>query len=90
MQEDNLRALIDDVRRQKTEKQTLELKAAHGGFPGKIYDTLSSFSNQDDGGVLLFGVTDKHLNTFVSCINQPFLLVSSFKSTIPFPFDNTI
>ena len=59
MQEDNLRALIDDVRRQKTEKQTLELKAAHGGFPGKIYDTLSSFSNQDDGGVLLFGVTDK-------------------------------
>ena len=59
MQEDNLRALIDDVRRQKTEKQTLELKAAHGGFPGKIYDTLSSFSNQDDGGVLLFGITDK-------------------------------
>lgn len=59
MQKKNLLALIEEVRRQRTEKQTLELKTAHGGFPGKIYDTLSSFSNQDDGGILLFGISDK-------------------------------
>lgn len=26
--------------------------------PAKIYDTLSSFSNQDDGGVIVFGVDE--------------------------------
>lgn len=59
MQAEDLKELVEEVLRQKTEKQTLELKAAHGGFPGKIYDTLSSFSNQDDGGIVLFGITDR-------------------------------
>ena len=59
MQTQELINLVTEIRRQKTEKQTIELKAANGGFPGKIYDTLSSFSNQDDGGIMIFGVTDK-------------------------------
>ena len=59
MQTEELINLVTEIRRQKTEKQTIELKAAHGGFPGKIYDTLSSFSNQDDGGIMIMGVTDK-------------------------------
>lgn len=58
MQEEALRQLVADIQRQKTEKQTLELKAAHGGFPKKIYDTLSSFSNQDEGGIIVFGISE--------------------------------
>ena len=58
MQEDTLRQLISDIERQKTEKQTLELKAAQYGFPHKIYDTISSFSNQDDGGIIIFGISE--------------------------------
>ena len=41
---------------QKAETQTLECKAAHIDCPKRLYDTLSSYSNQDSGGVLLFGV----------------------------------
>ena len=59
MQPEELRTLIEEIQRHKTEKQTIELKSAHEGFPGKIYDTLSSFSNQDDGGIMIFGVSDK-------------------------------
>lgn len=58
MQEDVLRRLVADIQRQKTERQTIELKAAEQGFPGKIYDTLSSFSNQDEGGIIIFGVKE--------------------------------
>lgn len=29
------------------------------GCPKRLYDTLSSFSNQDSGGVLLFGIDEK-------------------------------
>lgn len=43
---------------QKAETQTLELKAAHVDCPKRLYDTLSSFSNQDSGGTLLFGVDE--------------------------------
>ena len=59
MQEEALKKLVLDICRQKTECQNIELKAARGGFPGRIFDTLSSFSNQDEGGIILFGITDK-------------------------------
>ena len=33
MQAEELRALVQDIQHQKTEKQTVELKAGNGGFP---------------------------------------------------------
>ena len=50
--------LIQHVCRQKAETQTLELKSAREDCPRHLYDTLSSFSNQDSGGILLFGVDE--------------------------------
>lgn len=43
----------------KCETPTLELKSAELGCPKHLYDTLSSFSNQDDGGIIIFGVDEK-------------------------------
>lgn len=43
----------------KTERQDLEIKAANGGCPKRLYDTLSSFSNQDGGGTIFFGIDEK-------------------------------
>lgn len=42
------------------ESQFLELKSAGKGCPKRLYDTLSSFSNQDDGGIVIFGVDEEH------------------------------
>ncbi len=39
------------------EGETLEVKSAAGGTP-KVYDSLSSFSNQDQGGMILFGISE--------------------------------
>lgn len=50
--------LTKRVCKQKAETQTLELKSAHVDCPKRLYDTLSSFSNQDSGGILLFGVDE--------------------------------
>ena len=58
MQTDELISLVRDVQKLKTEKQTIELKACRQGVPGKIYDTLSSFSNQDEGGIIIFGISE--------------------------------
>lgn len=58
MQQEELKELIKSVKQLKTEWQTLELKSTASGFP-KIFDTLSSFSNQDSGGTIIFGMKDK-------------------------------
>ncbi len=55
-----LDTLIDQVQALKAETQTLELKAAAQGCPTRLYDTLSSFSNQDEGGTILFGVDEQN------------------------------
>lgn len=59
MQENVLLSIIKNIQNLKAEKQNIELKSTKGGFPKRIYDTLSAFSNQDEGGILIFGVTDK-------------------------------
>lgn len=59
MLEMEFKALLARVRQRQCEEQTIEVKSAHQGCPEKLYDTFSSFSNQDDGGILLFGLDEK-------------------------------
>ncbi len=57
---EELADLVGTVRASKAESQTLELKAAHEGCPKRLYDTLSAFANQDEGGVIVFGVDENN------------------------------
>ena len=50
--------LANKICKQKAEEQTTELKSAQIGCPKRLYDTLSSFSNQDSGGILVFGIDE--------------------------------
>lgn len=59
MQTEDLIKLVYDVKKIKSESQTLELKAAVNGCPTRLFDTLSSFSNQNEGGIILFGIDEK-------------------------------
>lgn len=52
--------LVDRVRKQMCEQQNIELKSAAKGTPQKLYDTLSSFSNQPGGGIIIFGIDEKN------------------------------
>ena len=58
MQPEMLKELIEKVINYRCESQTVELKSAHNGCPKRLYDTLSSFSNQDSGGVIIFGLEE--------------------------------
>lgn len=51
--------LANVTMKQQAEGQTLEVKAAHVDCPKRLYDTLSSFSNQDSGGIILFGLNEQ-------------------------------
>ena len=50
---------LDTIQKMKSETNTLEIKSAEKGCPQHLYDSLSSFSNQDEGGTIIFGIDEK-------------------------------
>ena len=52
--------LIEDIQLKKTESNYIEVKSARNGCP-KIFDTLSSFSNQQNGGTIIFGIDENEV-----------------------------
>lgn len=58
MQTEALKKLVLDIVSKKTETQTVEVKSAKNGCPTRLFDTLSSFSNQDEGGIIIFGIDE--------------------------------
>lgn len=65
MTSEELLDLLNEIQNNKCETRILEIKAAKNGCPKRLYDTLSGFSNQDDGGVIVFGVDEE--NGFDEC-----------------------
>ena len=65
MTSENLLNLIYQVIKSRAEYQFVELKSAREGAPKRIYDSLSSFSNSNDGGIIIFGIDEK--NGFELC-----------------------
>lgn len=56
---EELRELAVKIQMQRAEAQYIEVKTAGEGCPKRLYDTLSSFSNQDSGGILIFGLDER-------------------------------
>ena len=65
MTKEELLEKLNEIQQTKCETQTLEIKAAKSGCPKRLYDTLSGFSNQDDGGIIVFGVDEE--NNYDEC-----------------------
>ena len=53
---EQMQEILAQIQVLKSETQNLEYKTAAKGEPHKLYDTLSSFSNQDEGGIFILGL----------------------------------
>jgi ATP-dependent DNA helicase RecG len=58
LQTNELVQLAQKIAKSKSESQTIETKAAKVDCPKHLYDTLSSFSNQNGGGTIVFGIDE--------------------------------
>jgi len=67
---EELKHLVDDCINLRCESNTVELKKALGGTPKRLYDTLSSFSNQIGGGTIIFGI-DQENNYDICGVSDP-------------------
>jgi ATP-dependent DNA helicase RecG len=59
MQECALKELVRTIQQSRCEFQTIEVKTAQYGCPLNLRTTLSSFSNQDEGGIIIFGLSEQ-------------------------------
>lgn len=69
MLEIELVKLIEDIQLKKAESNYIEVKSARNGCP-KIFDTLSSFSNQQNGGTIIFGVDEMMITMSAEFMTQ--------------------
>lgn len=53
---EQMQAILAQIQVLKSETQNMQYKTAAKVEPHKLYDTLSSFSNQDEGGIIIFGI----------------------------------
>ena len=58
MQERDLEELVKKIQSRKCEGQEIEVEKAFKDCPTSLYDTLSSFSNQSTGGVIVLGLDE--------------------------------
>jgi len=58
MTRNELKQLISEVQKRQSEFDHVEVKAARGGTPRRLYEPLSAFANRTGGGVLLFGLDE--------------------------------
>lgn len=58
MRENDLIEIVNKITHIKSESSFYEVKAAKDGCP-KLFDTLSSFSNQSGGGIIVFGIDEE-------------------------------
>ncbi|MEQ8226300.1 MAG: RNA-binding domain-containing protein, partial [Candidatus Eremiobacterota bacterium] len=59
MTREELLQMISDIHQFQSELDDVEVKLAHGGTPKRLYESLSAFSNQPAGGVILLGLDEK-------------------------------
>ena len=61
MLEADLITLIQKIQHNQCDFQTIEVIAANTNTP-RLYETLSSFSNQDNGGIIVLGLNETDFN----------------------------
>ena len=54
-----LENIVSRIRTLGCKLQHVELKAASNGTPRRLYDTFSSFANQENGGLIIFGIDEE-------------------------------
>ena len=59
MTREELQAIIEEVQQRRSELDHVEVKAARGGTPRRVYESLSAFANRPGGGVMLFGLNEQ-------------------------------
>lgn len=76
---DELQEMLINLRQVGADMNHVEVKRAEGGFPRRLWETLSAFANTSGGGVIILGIDEEH-DFQVTGIRDPAHFQSSLAS----------
>jgi ATP-dependent DNA helicase RecG len=65
------KAVIDNLPNMGADNARVEFKAAEGGFPKSLWETLSAFANTTGGGLIVLGVSETATGLKAVGVTQP-------------------
>src|SRR3990167_2810292 len=68
---EELHEIIQSLQEAQTDTSFVEIKASVGGFPKRIWETVSAFANTPSGGGIILGVEGKDGQTNIVGVKQP-------------------
>src|SRR3990167_1723728 len=71
MLQEELNDLIESLKDAESETSFVEIKSCEGGFPKKIWETVSAFANSATGGVIILGIREDDNGITIAGVKNP-------------------
>lgn len=71
MLQEELNDLIESLKDAESETSFVEIKSCEGGFPKKIWETVSAFANSATGGVIILGIREADNGITIAGVKNP-------------------
>jgi ATP-dependent DNA helicase RecG len=71
MIKEDLKEIINSLKEIDDDTSSIEIKSGKGGFPKRIWETISAFANTPGGGIIILGITQTPEQIQVTGINNP-------------------
>jgi len=71
MIQEELKEIINSLKEIDDDTSSVEIKSAKGGFPKRIWETISAFANTPGGGIIILGITQTPDEIKVTGIDNP-------------------
>ncbi|MHB8280577.1 MAG: ATP-binding protein [Candidatus Humimicrobiaceae bacterium] len=71
MIEEELKEIINSLKAIDDDTSSIEIKSGKGGFPKRIWETISAFANTPGGGIIILGISQTPGGIQVTGIDNP-------------------
>ena len=78
---EELREIIESLKDTQTDTSFVEIKTCAGGFPKRIWETVSAFSNTPGSGIIILGIDEREEDINIVGVKEPAKFQKLFEET---------
>ncbi len=68
---EELKAIIESLKDAQADTSFVEIKSSAGGFPKRIWESISAFANTPGGGIIILGIEEKDGDIQIVGVKEP-------------------
>src|SRR3990167_2109264 len=78
---EEFKAIIESLKDAQADTSFVEIKSCAGGFPQRIWESISAFANTPGGGIIILGVEENSGDIKIVGIKNPAKFQKDFQET---------